>query len=270
MKKFVKGFQPDKEVSSIKYTIFFHSYARFDFCPFDLVKSIFVRFLLCFPSVKELEFFTCKFSKKNFKNHQKLKNMKLNYLNFYGCFIPEVSSFCSVLKSISVKDISLTENEPSAQYISNIFKSLSFNKTILKISINEEVQNKVIISGIKNFLKTNKTIKILNYIYLRGSIKLSEEDIIELQVIVDSHPSILGLQIYQSFIEPKGKSKILKKLVLSALQSQYEREEFLREVPVILMGDGRTGKTSLLRNLSGKKFSKRNTIYFSFGRLSNI
>eukprot|EP00924_Labyrinthula_sp_SR-Ha-C_P012067 snap_masked-scaffold_26-processed-gene-3.37-mRNA-1 protein AED:1.00 eAED:1.00 QI:0/0/0/0/1/1/2/0/580 len=78
----------------------------------------------------------------------------------------------------------------------------------------------------------------------------------ELQEIVDSHPSILGLQIYQSFIEPKGKSEILKKLVLSALQSQYEEEELLREVSVILMGDGRTGKTSLLRNLSGKSFQK--------------
>eukprot|EP00924_Labyrinthula_sp_SR-Ha-C_P012031 snap_masked-scaffold_26-processed-gene-2.38-mRNA-1 protein AED:1.00 eAED:1.00 QI:0/0/0/0/1/1/2/0/548 len=49
---------------------------------------------------------------------------------------------------------------------------------------------------------------------------------------------------------------MLKKRVHSALQSQYEEEELLKEVPVILMGDGRTGKTSLLRNLSGKSFKK--------------
>eukprot|EP00924_Labyrinthula_sp_SR-Ha-C_P012713 snap_masked-scaffold_67-processed-gene-0.47-mRNA-1 protein AED:1.00 eAED:1.00 QI:0/0/0/0/1/1/2/0/537 len=35
-----------------------------------------------------------------------------------------------------------------------------------------------------------------------------------------------------------------------------KKKELLREVPVILMGDGRTGKTSLLRNLSGKSFQK--------------
>eukprot|EP00924_Labyrinthula_sp_SR-Ha-C_P010232 snap_masked-scaffold_23-processed-gene-0.45-mRNA-1 protein AED:0.95 eAED:1.00 QI:0/0/0/0.5/1/1/2/0/107 len=49
---------------------------------------------------------------------------------------------------------------------------------------------------------------------------------------------------------------MFKKLVLSSLQSQYEKHQVLNEVPVILMGDGRTGKTSLLRNLSGKSFQK--------------
>eukprot|EP00924_Labyrinthula_sp_SR-Ha-C_P010601 snap_masked-scaffold_61-processed-gene-0.20-mRNA-1 protein AED:1.00 eAED:1.00 QI:0/0/0/0/1/1/2/0/167 len=49
---------------------------------------------------------------------------------------------------------------------------------------------------------------------------------------------------------------MFKKLVLSSLQNQYEKSKLLREVPVILMGDGRTGKTSLLRNLSGKTLKK--------------
>eukprot|EP00924_Labyrinthula_sp_SR-Ha-C_P011490 snap_masked-scaffold_46-processed-gene-1.46-mRNA-1 protein AED:0.79 eAED:1.00 QI:0/0/0/0.25/1/1/8/0/682 len=246
IEEFVKGFQPDKEVSSIS----------FDYCPFDAIESISVRFILCFPAVKYLSFEFCRFSKKNFKNLQKLKNIKLNYLKFCKCNIPEVSSFCSLLKSNNIKDIQLYKNNFSPKYISNIFKSLPFNKHILRIRIDEEVQNKVIVSGIKNFLKTNKIIKSLIYNYLRGSIKLSEEDIIELQEIVDSHPSILGLEVYASFIEPKGKSKLLKKFVHSALQSQYEEKESLKEVSVILMGDGRTGKTSLLRNLSGKIFQK--------------
>eukprot|EP00924_Labyrinthula_sp_SR-Ha-C_P010617 snap_masked-scaffold_61-processed-gene-0.53-mRNA-1 protein AED:1.00 eAED:1.00 QI:0/0/0/0/1/1/4/0/622 len=124
------------------------------------------------------------------------------------------------------------------------------------IDIEEDVQNKVIISAIKNYLKTNKIIKILLYSGSRQSKKLKEENIIELQEIVDSHPSIIGLKIYQSFIELKGKSKMLKKLVHSALQSQYEKKSSLKEVPLILLGDGRTGKTSLLRNLSGKSFQK--------------
>eukprot|EP00924_Labyrinthula_sp_SR-Ha-C_P012066 snap_masked-scaffold_26-processed-gene-3.20-mRNA-1 protein AED:1.00 eAED:1.00 QI:0/0/0/0/1/1/8/0/796 len=246
IKEFVKGFQPTQEVSFIE----------FEYCPFDAVKSIFVRFILCFPAVKELKFWNCRFSKKNFKNLQKIKKVKLNYLELVECNIPEVSSFCTLLKSISVKDIELSTNNFSAKFIPNIFKSLSSNKYILRISIEEKIQNKVIISAIKNLLKTNKIIISLNYNYLRGSIELSEEDIIELQDIVDSHPSILGLQVFGRFIQPKGKSKILKRLVHSALQSQYEEEELLREVSVILMGDGRTGKTSLLRNLSGKSFQK--------------
>eukprot|EP00924_Labyrinthula_sp_SR-Ha-C_P007504 maker-scaffold_24-snap-gene-5.50-mRNA-1 protein AED:0.00 eAED:0.00 QI:780/1/1/1/0.5/0.14/7/160/98 len=49
---------------------------------------------------------------------------------------------------------------------------------------------------------------------------------------------------------------MFKKLVLSSLQSQYEDEKLLDEVPIVLMDDGRTGKTSLLRNLSGKNFKK--------------
>eukprot|EP00924_Labyrinthula_sp_SR-Ha-C_P011491 snap_masked-scaffold_46-processed-gene-1.44-mRNA-1 protein AED:0.80 eAED:1.00 QI:0/0/0/0.33/1/1/6/0/796 len=256
IEEFVKGFQPDKEVSSISYSIFFSLYARFDYCPFDAIESISVRFILCFPAVKYLSFEFCRFSKKNFKNLKKLKNLKLDKLDFSYCNIPEVSSFCSLLKSINIKDVELYQNKFSAKYMSNIFKSLSFNKTILKISIYEDVQDKVIISAIKNLLKTNTRIKILIYSEFFGSKKRLEEDIIELQEIVDSHPSILGLQVYGSFIEPEGKTKMLKKLVHFALQSQYEKYEELKEVPVILMGDGRTGKTSLLRNLSGKSFQK--------------
>eukprot|EP00924_Labyrinthula_sp_SR-Ha-C_P011466 snap_masked-scaffold_46-processed-gene-1.21-mRNA-1 protein AED:1.00 eAED:1.00 QI:0/0/0/0/1/1/6/0/814 len=265
IKEFVKGFQPTQEVSSIEYSIFFYPHVRFRYCPFDIVKSIFTRFILCFPAVKELSFWNCRFSKKNFKNLLNFKSLNLNKLGFYQCNIPEVSSFCSLLKSISIKDIKLYLNNFRPKYISNIFKNLSFNKTILKIKITEKVQNKAIISAIKNFLKTNKTIKILNYgdidVFRKLSeediLELQEEDIIELQEIADSHPSILGLQVYESFIEPNGKSKMLKKLVHSALQSQYEKYEKLKEVPVILMGDGRTGKTSLLRNLSGKSFQKQ-------------
>eukprot|EP00924_Labyrinthula_sp_SR-Ha-C_P003508 snap_masked-scaffold_97-processed-gene-0.9-mRNA-1 protein AED:1.00 eAED:1.00 QI:0/0/0/0/1/1/8/0/773 len=241
--EFVKGFQPTQEVSFID----------FRYCPFDAVESIFTRFIPCFPAVKVLSFANCIFSDENF---QHLKILKLNRLGFYHCNIPEVSSFCSLLKSISVKDIYLFKNSFSAKYISNVFKSLSFNKTILRINIGEDVQDKGVISAIKNFLKTNKTIKSLNYNYSGGSIKLSEEDIIELQELVDSHPSILGLQVDKISIEPKGRTKMLKELVHSALQSKYEKYEVLKEVSVILMGDGRTGKTSLLRNLSGKSFQK--------------
>eukprot|EP00924_Labyrinthula_sp_SR-Ha-C_P007489 snap_masked-scaffold_24-processed-gene-4.17-mRNA-1 protein AED:1.00 eAED:1.00 QI:0/0/0/0/1/1/3/0/262 len=128
--------------------------------------------------------------------------------------------------------------------------------SIKDIDIYEDIQDKDTLSTIKNFLKTNQRIKSLTYDCLRGYKKLSEEDIIELQEIVDSNPSIIGLRVYDTFIEPKGKTKVLKKVVHSALQNQYEKEEELKEVPVILMGDGTTGKNSFLRNLSGKIFQK--------------
>eukprot|EP00924_Labyrinthula_sp_SR-Ha-C_P006084 snap_masked-scaffold_65-processed-gene-0.45-mRNA-1 protein AED:1.00 eAED:1.00 QI:0/0/0/0/1/1/8/0/630 len=246
IEEFVKGFLADKDVSFI----------LFEYCPFDTVESIFLRFILGFPAVKKLNFVHCTFSDEKFQNFQQLKILKLNTLEFLDCNIPEVSSFYSLLKSISVNDIKLFENNFSAKYISNIFKNLSFNENILKVDIYEAVQNKPIVSAIKNYLNNNKTIEILIYGSRTSFEEVSEEHNIELQKIVDSHRSIHVLEIFNSFIIPKGKSERFKKLVLSSLQSQYEEGEPLSEIPVILMGDGKTGKTSLLRNLSGKSFQK--------------
>eukprot|EP00924_Labyrinthula_sp_SR-Ha-C_P012071 snap_masked-scaffold_26-processed-gene-3.25-mRNA-1 protein AED:1.00 eAED:1.00 QI:0/0/0/0/1/1/6/0/205 len=160
------------------------------FQPTQGVSSI--SFILCFSAVKTLSFLNCMFSKKNYKNFKELKNLKLYKLELY-------------------------QNIFSTKYLSNLFKSLSFNKNSLKVDIRERVQDKIIISAIKNILKTNKIIKSLKCGDSSQFKKISEEDIIELQEIVDSHPSILGLQVYGSFIEPKGKTKMLKKLVLFAL-----------------------------------------------------
>eukprot|EP00924_Labyrinthula_sp_SR-Ha-C_P007168 maker-scaffold_8-snap-gene-11.33-mRNA-1 protein AED:0.54 eAED:0.54 QI:0/0.71/0.5/0.87/1/1/8/0/788 len=246
IKEFVKGFQQDSEVSSIVFW----------YCPFGVIKSDILKFFLCFPALKKLIFLFCSFRYQNSKNIQDLKTLELNYLSFAYCYISRKSSFCSFLKSTNVRHINLNLNNFGSKNISKIFKVLSSNKGLLKIHISEYVRNKVILSAIKNFLKTNKTIKSLRCINKEGLKKLSEEDIIELQEIVDSHPSILGLQVYPQFIEPKDKIERLKKLVHSGLQSQYEEGEDLKEVPLILVGDGRTGKTSLLRNLSDKSFRK--------------
>eukprot|EP00924_Labyrinthula_sp_SR-Ha-C_P007761 snap_masked-scaffold_28-processed-gene-2.31-mRNA-1 protein AED:1.00 eAED:1.00 QI:0/0/0/0/1/1/7/0/770 len=234
IEEFLIGIQQDKEVSLID----------FRYCPFHFVKSIFVRFILCFPAMKELSFWNCTFSDENFQNFQKFKILKLNKLDIGFCNISEVSSFYSLLKSISVKDI----------------------------SFEEEVKNNVIVSAIRNYLKSNKRIKGLTYRHTEPSEKPLEEDIIELQEIVDSHPSIHVLQFFKTFLFRKGKSQTLEELVHSSLQSQYEDEELLKEVPVILMGDGRTGKTSLLRNLSGKSFQKeiQSTIVLEYYQIFQV
>eukprot|EP00924_Labyrinthula_sp_SR-Ha-C_P010268 snap_masked-scaffold_23-processed-gene-1.22-mRNA-1 protein AED:1.00 eAED:1.00 QI:0/0/0/0/1/1/7/0/289 len=233
---FVKGFQLNKEVSIIK----------FKYCPFDSVKSAFTRFILCFPAVKSLLFWNCRFSDENFQNFQQFKILKLNILEFTECNIPEVSSFCSLLSSINIKDIRLCENNFSAKYTNIIFKSLSFNKTIFIV---DDVQNNVIVSAIKNYLKankrivklryehterfkriqeevvykllvsayenafkTNKTIESLTYEHTERFKYIEQEDIVELREIVDSHPSILSLQVYKNLFKPKKKSKCLKSL----------------------------------------------------------
>eukprot|EP00924_Labyrinthula_sp_SR-Ha-C_P012039 snap_masked-scaffold_26-processed-gene-2.37-mRNA-1 protein AED:1.00 eAED:1.00 QI:0/0/0/0/1/1/6/0/143 len=105
IEEFVKGFQPTQDVSSLEFL----------YCPLYAVKSIFVRLILCFTAVKKLRFWYCRFSDENFKNLQKLKKVKLNYLKFFGCKIPEVSSFCSLLNSINIKDIQLRSNQFSAK-----------------------------------------------------------------------------------------------------------------------------------------------------------
>eukprot|EP00924_Labyrinthula_sp_SR-Ha-C_P010196 maker-scaffold_23-snap-gene-0.8-mRNA-1 protein AED:0.05 eAED:0.05 QI:76/0.71/0.5/1/1/1/8/0/219 len=173
IEEFVKGFQLNKEVS----------YIRCRYCPFDAVESAFTRFILCFPAVKGLHFVNCRFSDENFKTFQQLKILELNRLEFYQCNIPEVSSFCSLLSSINTKYIELSINKLSAKYTNIIFKSLSYNKTILDIDIIEDVQNKAIVLAIKNYLKANRRIRKLVYKHIERSKKIEEEDIIELQEI---------------------------------------------------------------------------------------
>eukprot|EP00924_Labyrinthula_sp_SR-Ha-C_P000310 maker-scaffold_25-snap-gene-3.68-mRNA-1 protein AED:0.00 eAED:0.00 QI:45/1/1/1/1/1/7/157/191 len=153
IEEFVKGLQLNNEVSTI----------LFGYCPFYAVESIFTNFILCFPAVKELNFVNCRFSDENFQNFQQLKMLKLNLLVFTECNIPEVNSFCSLLSSINTKDIGIYENKLSGKYIYIIYKCLTFNKTILRTSIDEDIQNKTIVSAIKRFLRTYKIIEALKY-----------------------------------------------------------------------------------------------------------
>eukprot|EP00924_Labyrinthula_sp_SR-Ha-C_P010242 maker-scaffold_23-snap-gene-1.1-mRNA-1 protein AED:0.04 eAED:0.04 QI:33/0.83/0.85/1/0.66/0.85/7/19/227 len=179
IEEFVKGLQLNKEVSFI----------NFRYCPFYAVKTKFTRFIHCFPVIKSIRFENCRFSDENFQNFQQLKILKLKKL-------------VSVL---------LYWNGLSAKYTNIIFKSLSFNKTNLYIHIIEDVQNKSIVSAIKNYLNTNKRIEKLIYDGYYESKKPIEEDIIELQEIVDSHPSIRGIVYFKRFIKPKGKSNVVKR-----------------------------------------------------------
>eukprot|EP00924_Labyrinthula_sp_SR-Ha-C_P007526 snap_masked-scaffold_24-processed-gene-5.21-mRNA-1 protein AED:1.00 eAED:1.00 QI:0/0/0/0/1/1/5/0/101 len=93
---------------------------------------MFLRFILCFTAVKNLKFYFCRFSDDNFQNFQQFINLKLGWLIFNKCNIPEMGSFCSFLKSINIREIRLTGNHFSSKNISNIFKI--FMK-ILKIKI---------------------------------------------------------------------------------------------------------------------------------------
>eukprot|EP00924_Labyrinthula_sp_SR-Ha-C_P015325 snap_masked-scaffold_9-processed-gene-13.85-mRNA-1 protein AED:1.00 eAED:1.00 QI:0/0/0/0/1/1/5/0/76 len=61
---------------------------KFEYCPLGALKSIFTRFILCFPAVKELHHFSCTFSEENFQNIQQLKKSNLNKLfEFFLQFI---------------------------------------------------------------------------------------------------------------------------------------------------------------------------------------
>eukprot|EP00924_Labyrinthula_sp_SR-Ha-C_P010328 maker-scaffold_23-snap-gene-3.43-mRNA-1 protein AED:0.13 eAED:0.13 QI:47/0.83/1/1/0.66/0.42/7/100/242 len=206
MEEFVKGFQLSKEVSFIVFRD----------CPFYAVESIFTRFIFCFPAVKALHFVNCRFSDENFQNFQQLKILKLNITEFHQCNIPEVSSFCSLLSSINTEYIRIEEdvrNKSIVSAIKNYLKAIKrigrlvYRHTELSKKIEEDVQNKAIVSAIKNYLKANKRIERLRYEHTERSKKIEEEDIIELQEIVDSHPSILSLTVYESCIKPKGKIK---------------------------------------------------------------
>eukprot|EP00924_Labyrinthula_sp_SR-Ha-C_P000624 snap_masked-scaffold_27-processed-gene-4.24-mRNA-1 protein AED:1.00 eAED:1.00 QI:0/0/0/0/1/1/6/0/791 len=245
--EFIKEFQPDQQVT----------YLKFYNCPFFALNSQFYKFLLLFPAVKTVRFESCSFSDGNFKAIKDLTKWKLNYLKLESCYIPDIYSFCKFLKSTGVKELRLLKNIFCSKSSSTILKSLFLNKILLKIEIHDKKDETLLdIATVSNFLKTNSTIKILIYSSEYTQKRLSETDIVDLQHVVDSHRSIIGLKVNEIFIEPKGRSEALRKIVHSALQRQYEEISWLSEVPVILMGDGRTGKTSLLRNLSGKSFQK--------------
>eukprot|EP00924_Labyrinthula_sp_SR-Ha-C_P016282 snap_masked-scaffold_52-processed-gene-1.63-mRNA-1 protein AED:1.00 eAED:1.00 QI:0/0/0/0/1/1/4/0/88 len=86
-----------------------------DSCIVPLMLPIltFLEIILCFPAVKKL-------------------NIADSFI-FDRCEFPEVSSFYTFLKSINVEDVKLYQNNFISIYISNIFKSLSFNKLMFEI-----------------------------------------------------------------------------------------------------------------------------------------
>eukprot|EP00924_Labyrinthula_sp_SR-Ha-C_P013131 snap_masked-scaffold_12-processed-gene-10.27-mRNA-1 protein AED:1.00 eAED:1.00 QI:0/0/0/0/1/1/6/0/640 len=128
----------------------------------------------------------------------------------------------------------------------------SLIKNIREIGVEDEV----VILAITNFLKINRTLRSLLFRNNNKFHEIDEKSATELQRLVDKHPPILGVRITDTFTEAKEKGEIFEKLLCSALQRQYDQDSLLKEIPLILMGDGRTGKTSLLRNLSGLNFQQ--------------
>eukprot|EP00924_Labyrinthula_sp_SR-Ha-C_P012626 snap_masked-scaffold_10-processed-gene-12.29-mRNA-1 protein AED:1.00 eAED:1.00 QI:0/0/0/0/1/1/6/0/130 len=89
---FIKVFQPDQEVTFLSFL----------YCSIDALKYNILIILLCFPALKQLDFYKCAFSDTNFKGLKILKSLALKSLKFKSCKIPEVISFCSFLKSTSI------------------------------------------------------------------------------------------------------------------------------------------------------------------------
>eukprot|EP00924_Labyrinthula_sp_SR-Ha-C_P002347 snap_masked-scaffold_16-processed-gene-1.30-mRNA-1 protein AED:1.00 eAED:1.00 QI:0/0/0/0/1/1/9/0/814 len=248
--EFMQEFQADEEVSELLYT-----FRMLKFCPFQVIESKFSDFILLFSAVKKIVFFSCHFNDENFKDLEKLKTIQLNSLEFWGCNIPEAKNYFQFLKIVNMKHLKLFKNKNSSRFYSSLFKNISFSTSLKRLHIDErEGEYSMIILAIRKFLRANKTINILDANFQFQTVL--GEDILELNNIVESHPSIISFNIRPVLIEANHNSKMLKKLVRSSLQKQYQERRKLNEFPVFLMGDGRTGKTSLLRNLSGKKFEQ--------------
>eukprot|EP00924_Labyrinthula_sp_SR-Ha-C_P007762 snap_masked-scaffold_28-processed-gene-2.29-mRNA-1 protein AED:1.00 eAED:1.00 QI:0/0/0/0/1/1/2/0/598 len=77
-----------------------------------------------------------------------------------------------------------------------------------------------------------------------------------LQSLVNIHENLLILKIGEYGFTPQNRPQKLKDYVTARLRSQYDKLYFLLESHMFFMGDGRTGKTSTLRNLCDKPFSK--------------
>eukprot|EP00924_Labyrinthula_sp_SR-Ha-C_P003450 snap_masked-scaffold_15-processed-gene-9.31-mRNA-1 protein AED:1.00 eAED:1.00 QI:0/0/0/0/1/1/9/0/788 len=245
IRSFIKGFKIDIEVVNLV----------FKNCPILFLESSFSKLILCFPAVKAIYFSKCFLSGENFKEFAKIDNLGLNISEFDTCFLPDSSSFGIFLRSANIKSLVLQNNLFNKEDYSNIFKSIALNKKLRKIKLTESKDSfSEHITELKNFLRVNTKIRVIELDVKFDNIL--ENDIIEFKELINSHPSIIAMNAFRILFQPKIFPKHIAKLVHSSLQKQYEKYEELNEVSVILMGDGRTGKTSLLRNLSGKSFQK--------------
>eukprot|EP00924_Labyrinthula_sp_SR-Ha-C_P004171 maker-scaffold_3-snap-gene-16.19-mRNA-1 protein AED:0.18 eAED:0.18 QI:32/0.42/0.25/0.62/0.85/0.75/8/0/192 len=133
------------------------------YAPMNVLHGELEYFLLNFPLLKELALDSCTLSEKNFKILCKVSTTQnLNYVNLSYCSLVRISSFCSFLKNTKIKHLRLCGNKIPKFCMKNILGNIAFSKTILKVEIEEENQaDLMIVNVIKNFLKNNKSIRLI-------------------------------------------------------------------------------------------------------------
>eukprot|EP00924_Labyrinthula_sp_SR-Ha-C_P006608 snap_masked-scaffold_38-processed-gene-2.67-mRNA-1 protein AED:1.00 eAED:1.00 QI:0/0/0/0/1/1/4/0/650 len=146
------------------------------------------------------------------------------------------------------------DNKFTATGLSSIFQTLSENNALKNLYIQDNVkyreylEKKTIIGGVKNLLLGSPSLCYFG-LYL-FDIKDFEP---ALKQIVEKHPSLLYLETINKKIKNKKNNYIM---LQSMLQRRYYQELSLKELQLLFMGDGKTGKTSTIRSLCKKRFIK--------------
>eukprot|EP00924_Labyrinthula_sp_SR-Ha-C_P000339 snap_masked-scaffold_25-processed-gene-3.2-mRNA-1 protein AED:1.00 eAED:1.00 QI:0/0/0/0/1/1/3/0/649 len=139
-----------------------------------------------------------------------------------------------------------------------ILKEISKMNTLIDIFIKEDnlrIDNAEITALAKHCLENLPS--LLNFIFRVGEINI-EEDKDEVQDLLDNHSSLLLFELGKNIFNTKNLDERLTNYVSLNLKDNYDRLTLLNECQVLLMGDGRVGKTSTIRNLFDKSFLLEN------------
>eukprot|EP00924_Labyrinthula_sp_SR-Ha-C_P015089 snap_masked-scaffold_9-processed-gene-7.48-mRNA-1 protein AED:1.00 eAED:1.00 QI:0/0/0/0/1/1/6/0/710 len=209
-------------------------YCRFAHCPIDRCPKQITKLLEYFPNLNKL--------------HLDGARLKLS---------ESTKDFWRQLKNLKKLDISFN-NLPYTHY-NDFFTAIG---RLQKIQIHEELNafsagvQQEIVRKIYSSLQENQS--LLFFKFFCDLPEVDDEIYGKMQKVVNEHPCLIFLSLGNRLIFSKKNKQRLNEIFLRKLQTRYDETCELKEVQVFIMGDGRSGKTSLVRNLCGKMFRIEN------------
>eukprot|EP00924_Labyrinthula_sp_SR-Ha-C_P014681 snap_masked-scaffold_74-processed-gene-0.50-mRNA-1 protein AED:1.00 eAED:1.00 QI:0/0/0/0/1/1/7/0/575 len=222
---------------------------------FDIISTSFMRLFSCFPMITELDFYGCTIEARLLNNISKFGNIEniqsIKLIHSCSVFGSEwLTSFWNNL--VNIKSLEINLNGFTERQISDILNCAEKWKRISSISYSEGVTMTKHYTASVVFDNMHKLFIPLNYLD-----KIQKE---EVQNTVNKHKNLVFCRVNNSILVSEKFTSNLKTLVKLKLRSKYNDYYRLREPHMFLLvlGDGRTGKTSTLRMISGKKFQRNN------------
>eukprot|EP00924_Labyrinthula_sp_SR-Ha-C_P009132 snap_masked-scaffold_2-processed-gene-13.24-mRNA-1 protein AED:1.00 eAED:1.00 QI:0/0/0/0/1/1/5/0/439 len=174
-------------------------------------------------------------------------------------------SFCTFLNNLkSIKQIQLCGRDlGSGSSLETVLESLSGLETLQSLEIVVKFSDSIFhidsnFSFLSTCLASNKSLMIFKLDSVEEMSTEFQDLDQRLLLIVDTvlreHPSLVKVQVRKKELYNDKNIAAMKNWLCVQLENRYKERNKLDESQLVLMGDGRTGKTCLLRNLCSKRF----------------